>query len=334
MEKHPLVSVLTPSYNSGLIIHRLLDSVLMQTYPNIEMYVVDDGSTDNTEEVVNSYMEKFHSRNYRLFYIRQENSGQSVAINNGLKLVKGEYLVWPDSDDYYVSGHAIEKLVGVFETRGGDTGLVRCCCNLVDEKSLDKIGELKPIKVRAEADLFENCLFQKDFWYQPGDYMAKVSDIDFRIPGRNIYTEKRAGQNWQLMLPLLYKKKCITINEFMYNVVVRPSSHSHSTFKSFETLIAMNEVYERTILSTLDNMAFADSTELQLYKQLIRNKYILEKLNYSVKCNRKDFVRKYLSEAEEQHFSIPFKLKVKIRFPILDKMYSETKSIVKKVIRK
>ena len=62
----PLVYILTPSYNCGQYIYRLLNSVLTQTYPNIEMTVIDDGSTDNTKDLIISYQFKFTARGYKL----------------------------------------------------------------------------------------------------------------------------------------------------------------------------------------------------------------------------------------------------------------------------
>ena len=125
-----LVSIITPCYNTGSIVHRLLDSILEQDYPSVEMFAIDDGSTDNTPDVIKSYIPKFEKKGYRLTYVKQENGGQSSAINNGLKMVSGEYLAWPDSDDFYCVPTAISSLVitlnenkevavfGFFFTRG------------------------------------------------------------------------------------------------------------------------------------------------------------------------------------------------------------------------
>jgi glycosyltransferase involved in cell wall biosynthesis len=96
-----LVSLLTPMYNTDKYIHRLLDSVLSQDYPSIEMIIIDDGSTDNSKDIVKSYIQPFAEKGYTLKYVYQENQGQSVAIKNGLQLISGEFLAWPDSDDFY-----------------------------------------------------------------------------------------------------------------------------------------------------------------------------------------------------------------------------------------
>ena len=113
--KFPLVSILTPCYNSGSFLHVLLDSILLQDYPSIEMYAINDGSTDNTKQIIQAYIPFFEQKGYSLGYIYQAHAGQSGAINKGLKLIKGKYLLWPDSDDYYAAPNAISKLVSKLE---------------------------------------------------------------------------------------------------------------------------------------------------------------------------------------------------------------------------
>ena len=94
-----LVSIITPCYNGEKYVDRFLTSVLNQTYNNIELIFVDDGSTDKTKDVVLSFKEQFEKRGYDLIYIYQKNAGQAAAINQGLKVFKGEFLMWIDSDD-------------------------------------------------------------------------------------------------------------------------------------------------------------------------------------------------------------------------------------------
>jgi len=90
----PYFTIVIPSYNRGHIVGRAIESVLNQSYSDFEIIVVDDGSTDNTKEVVCQYMDS------RINYFFQENSGVSAARNTGSKLAKGDYLVFLDSDDY------------------------------------------------------------------------------------------------------------------------------------------------------------------------------------------------------------------------------------------
>ena len=105
-----LISVVSPCYNHGIVLYRFLDSLLEQTYTNMQVILVDDGSTDNTKDVVEAYIPKFKSKNIILEYYYQDNAGVSEAINTGLRYVKGEFLCWPDSDDWY-SPTAMEETV-------------------------------------------------------------------------------------------------------------------------------------------------------------------------------------------------------------------------------
>ena len=121
-----LISIITPTYNYGHLIQRLLNSILRQTYKNIEMYVIDDGSIDNTKQVIFDYIEKFSKRSFTLHYIYQNHQTQSMAINNGLKLIKGDYFVWPDADDWYAKEDALEIMVKTLEDTNDDISSCRC----------------------------------------------------------------------------------------------------------------------------------------------------------------------------------------------------------------
>lgn len=91
----PLVSVIIPTLNRRDYIQLAINSVLDQTYQNIELIVIDDGSSDGTSDVVK---EKYGNK---LTYIWQENQGESVARNNGLAIARGKYVNFLDSDDYW-----------------------------------------------------------------------------------------------------------------------------------------------------------------------------------------------------------------------------------------
>lgn len=109
MTRNPLISVITPTYNRANYLHEAIDSVLNQSYSNFEHLIIDDGSTDNTEELVACYL---NSQKVRYFY--QENQGQSVARNKGVTQAKGEFICFLDSDDRWKL-HKLKASLAAFE---------------------------------------------------------------------------------------------------------------------------------------------------------------------------------------------------------------------------
>jgi CDP-glycerol glycerophosphotransferase len=87
----PLVSVIIPAYNCAGVLPETIDSVLKQTYGNIEIVVVDDGSTDGTGKIAEGYLGSGKVRWYR-----QENGGPGAARNKGIQAARGEYLAFTD----------------------------------------------------------------------------------------------------------------------------------------------------------------------------------------------------------------------------------------------
>lgn len=131
-EVAPKVSVVIPTYNRSKILPRAIDSVLKQTYENLELVVVDDASTDETDSVVTGYEDD------RLKYIRHEtNSGNGgIARNTGLEHTTGEYVGFLDDDDVWLP-EKLEKQVAVFEESDDeDLGLVYCWMNYYDGEEL------------------------------------------------------------------------------------------------------------------------------------------------------------------------------------------------------
>lgn len=106
----PKVSVVIPTFNRAQIIAESLQSVINQTYKDIEAIVVDDGSTDNTREVVGSFKDP------RISYKYQENRGVSAARNAGIKVSSGEYIAFLDSDDIWLSPN-LELKVKLLDSR-------------------------------------------------------------------------------------------------------------------------------------------------------------------------------------------------------------------------
>jgi glycosyltransferase involved in cell wall biosynthesis len=146
-ENQCLFSIVIPTYNRAHLISRAIDSVVNQTYKNWELIIVDDGSTDNTKELVENYYRKDN----RIRYVYQENAERSAARNNGIEHASGEFICFLDSDDYYFPNRLQTLYESVKESNiVYYTGLV-----LEKEKSLQKRTE---IPVNGIKKLDELCL--------------------------------------------------------------------------------------------------------------------------------------------------------------------------------
>ena len=120
MSKLPLVSIVIPVYNGGNYLKEAVDSALNQTYRNIEILVVNDGSKDDgkTEAIALSYGDKIR-------YLKKENGGVASALNMGIRNMKGEYFSWLSHDDLYYS-EKIEKEMQAVQSLADKTTVVQC----------------------------------------------------------------------------------------------------------------------------------------------------------------------------------------------------------------
>ncbi len=107
----PLISIVTPSYNQGQFIRETITSVLDQSYPHLELWVMDGGSSDNTIEILRSF-----EGDPRFHWVSERDRGQSDAINKGLARCTGEVFAWLNSDDLLTPG----ALAAVTEACGPD----------------------------------------------------------------------------------------------------------------------------------------------------------------------------------------------------------------------
>ena len=130
----PKVSIVSPTYNHAKYISECIDSALTQNYPNLEIIVVDDGSTDNTPAILKSFSDKIR-------YIRQDNRGIGAARNTGIRAAKGDLIAWLSSDDTFLPDKIAAQVqmfqqnpaLGiiytdyiVIDTQGKELGIARC----------------------------------------------------------------------------------------------------------------------------------------------------------------------------------------------------------------
>jgi len=128
-----LVSVVVPNYNYGHFLSECIESVISQTYKNWELIVVDDNSTDNSMDVVQSYINKYPNLDIKLIHNKKGPSGTPTPINIGIKNMKGEYFAWLSSDDIFMSEKLEEQVE--FLNLNKDVALVYCSYFKIDDNS-------------------------------------------------------------------------------------------------------------------------------------------------------------------------------------------------------
>lgn len=114
--KKTLISIIVPVYNTEKYIERCLDSIMKQDYPNFEVILVNDGSTDESGIIIQKYKEKYKN----ISYIKQENKGVGAERNAGIKVAKGDYISFVDSDDLIMEDYCSHLLSII--------GVRYCCC--------------------------------------------------------------------------------------------------------------------------------------------------------------------------------------------------------------
>jgi len=203
----PLVSVVIPCYNDHLYIQEAVDSIFKQTYENIEIIIIDDGSNNTTKNV----LEELKSDN--LAIVTQENSGPSAARNKGISIANGDYILTLDADDFFEPTF-IRKSIEVLR-KSPKIGLVSSYAYYFSENGIE--GEIKPSGGKSGDFLRENnalasSMYRKKCWEEVSGYdenlLKGYEDWDFNI------SVTKAG--WEVII----------IEEFLFNYRLKPNSRN------------------------------------------------------------------------------------------------------------
>ncbi len=282
----PLVSIITPSYNSGKYLDAYFQSILNQEYTNYEIIFINDGSIDNTEEIVLKYKKQFEIKGNRFVYLRQENGGQAKAMNLGFPYIQGKYFIWPDSDDELYPNNIIEKVR--YMEKNPEVGLAMSEADYVDEQG-NIIGHLARI-CPAEDNFFEDLLLSKNVVFCPGIYIMRTELFFKHISDRHI-NESRIGQNYQILLPIVYHEKWGYIDKTLYKYILHKNSHSNMNNSDYESEIKRFKNHEETLYVLLEEICnFEDKKRYtsEVYRHF--HKFYLRLAN---KYGRKKEMKKY-----------------------------------------
>lgn len=211
-----MISVIIPSYNHEKYIQRCIDSVLKQTYEDFELIIIDDGSKDNSNQIIASYSDS------RITYIKQENSGAHNTINRGLSLAKGEYFTILNSDDEY-DIQRFQKCMDVFK-HDKEIDFISTWMNIVDDKGKilgvkEAWKNMQPWEIKNENLSF---LDSNNYVLNAlmANFVATTSNMIFKskvyekIGGmRNL----RFAHDWDFLLRVCSQYHCYNLEESLMN---------------------------------------------------------------------------------------------------------------------
>jgi len=149
-----LISVIIPAYNVEKYLTKCIESLINQTYTNLEIVLVDDGSTDNTPQICDKYAQK----DKRIKVIHKQNGGQSEARNFALDVVNGKYITFLDSDDF-VSNDYIEYMYELLKNNNADISV--CAFQIVNFENKKYKTEETEVNVYTTEKAFENLLYSE-----------------------------------------------------------------------------------------------------------------------------------------------------------------------------
>jgi glycosyltransferase involved in cell wall biosynthesis len=203
----PIVSVIVPVYNCEKYISSCLDTLLNQTYTNIEIIIVNDGSIDGSEKIIKRYKE----RDNRIVYYYQKNSGPSAARNKGIQNSSGEYLVFIDSDDT-VQKYYIESMLNKMINSNSD--LVTC-----GYKDISVYGILDCIDFQFDNSVSIHTFMDMVCKGTGGVIWGKLYKLEI-IKKYNLEMDKNIFMSEDLVFVLQYashSKSFASIKEYLYN---------------------------------------------------------------------------------------------------------------------
>lgn len=289
-----LVSIVVPAYNSEKYIVKCLNSLHEQSYDSIEILIINDGSTDQTQTVVENFIES----DRRFLLINQENAGVSSARNVGIKLSKGKYLIFVDSDDY-VTPDYVETLVSLMKQ--GNNELACADYSKVENGiTYNQSKDTQKIDVLSRKDAIN--LLHNDHYFQ--GYLWNKIFLKSIITQNQIFFDPEI-KIWEDMLfclkYLIYAEKIVHINKSVYFYVNRAGS-------------AMNDKKiwnEYTQLKALEDMWKLVQPYNGIFKEFVRNYYantLAGLLGKNARYNDKTMI----GELEKLHGKLTLKHRLKV----------------------
>lgn len=237
----PFFSIIIPTYNRSVLIKEAINSVINQSFKDFELIIVDDGSTDNTKEVITSYDDK------RIIYIYQNNAERSVARNNGIKNSSGKFICFLDSDDDFKTNH-LQLFYN--EIIANNSPICMFFSKILSPEQLDKSYNKYEQVLKYMIHVQETCIHKDIFdeeLFDPKLHIGEDFDLWIRIVDKfPIY-----HINEQTVIIKVHEERTVNLlkdNVFAYSLKVFKKIYSSSNYKG--------KISERVINETISDCYF------------------------------------------------------------------------------
>ena len=308
-----LISVIVPIYNVEKYLEKCIESIINQTYRNLEIILVDDGSLDNSGAICDEYAK----RDKRIRVIHKENGGLSDARNAGINVAKGEYIGFIDGDDY-IDVSMYEKLIEALIANNTDMSI--CNFRYVDEKGEKVAKEEFPIQnsVVEGNDILKKDMFENNYWYWVVAWNKLYKKEIFeklRFPKGKVHEDEF------IIHHVLYNRTLVGISDCLINYVQRSGSimSNNSNIKIFDKAEAIINRANFYIENNIDNILIY-RTLMSAITTLADQYYIC---NNNLKKNRYKSIKETINNTNKKYNMNGLSLKYKMnlilssRFPII-----------------
>ena len=277
-----IISIIIPIYNAEKYLERCLQSVITQTYKNLEIILINDGSKDNSKKIC----EEFKNKDSRIRLINKENEGVSTARNNGIDLITGEYVLFVDSDDW-LEKEMCEILLNKIEKE--KTDIVVCGYNNYYENK----NELEHIELKE---------YNKSFNYLISDDNTKYGGFPWNKLMKKEFIKNKFDTDIYYYENLLFFLKNSNINtkysvvkECLYNYCINDNSAVHTKKYSKRKTTTLEAIQRCINFLPEENV---DAHKYIYINSYYNNFYLLKKNKMDFKCieKYKENLKKYFYE--------------------------------------
>ncbi|MBO4601350.1 MAG: glycosyltransferase [Bacilli bacterium] len=253
----PKVSVVVPVYNSSKYLNKCIDSLINQTFNDIEFIIINDGSTDDSEDIIKSYNDE------RIKYIKQTNKGIGKTRNYGVSIASGDYIMFIDSDDY-IDYDCVEKMYNkAIET---DSDLI------VSDFFKDIQGKL----IKITFPHFDSCTLQENPGLLNFINMGPCNKLYKKDLIKNIkFDEEHKYEDTPFVVKSLKNAKKITkIDECLSYYVIHDNSQTTTKNESIRDILYIMDILKKELNSKIYDSAFKELSVSILTDYIIQQRYI------------------------------------------------------------